>query len=589
MDLLAETVILSRAVLDFLRGVPNQHVLLFAHPGYEACAQVVREIRQQVPTMRITLLTHVTLTAHQQDELGVFEVLTFDKSAAASRAALLRMGREVLRRVRKAGFGATLIWYRGWDTAQHRLALEIFSLVDGVGAAAAWDDRTGRLRRIAPVAVLLGRIPYTALKLGMVSVAVGLMHLLAGRAERRRPEPGLPGGGPLRIGFLRTDLEVAMMDMRVGGSVAHVQGIVGGLLDAGHSVTTYAAAPLAGLDPQRAPGRRIPVWLSSDLPMEMLEAIANVPFVWHGLRQMRRDGVQAIYQRYSLLNVSGVILGALLRVPVVLEVNNSEVEMRQKWSRLRLPRLARRLERLALTRADLVITVSDRNRQTFAELGYTPLNLRVTPNAVNPTIFAPERGDGGLRERLGLNGRVIIGFVGLFYPWHGVVHLARAFVALAPHAPEAHLLLVGDGDERARVEGLLAEAGLLGRATFTGLVPHGDVPHYLQAMDVVTAPHAPWKEFFGSPIKLFEYMSSGRAVVASDLGQLGEIIQHARTGLLVPPGDEAALAEALLRLVRAPDLRASLGRAARADVLAHHTWQRTAAAILQACGPQPTL
>lgn len=577
---------LTPEIVGFLRGIPGRRLLLFAHPGFEACVQLLGQIKEQVPDLRITLLTHVTLTVQQQHDLAVEAVLTFDKGAVSSRAALLRLGQDVLRRVRHGGFSATVIWYRGWETAQHRLILEVFSLLDGVGTAVAWDDRSGAMRRIRPAAIIFGRIPYTMIKLLLVGLALLVAQVAARLAGLRPIRRRRHTGGPLRIGFLRTDLEVALMDMSVGGSVSHVQGIVGGLLDAGHTVTTYAAAPLAGLDPQRVPARTIPVWLSSDLPIEMLEVLANLPFIWHGVRRMRQDGIQLIYQRYSLHNVAGILLGAWLGVPVVLEANNSEVQMRQKWSRLRLAGLARRLERLALTRADLVVTVSERNRQTFSEMGYAPINLRVMPNAVNPTVFSTERGDGGLRQRLGLETKVVIGFVGLFYPWHGVVHLARAFVALAAQAPQAHLLLVGDGDDRARVQGVLTEAGLSERVTFAGMVPHAQVPHYLQAMDIVTAPHAPWKEFFGSPIKLFEYMSSGRAVVVSNLGQLGEIIQDARTGLLVPPGDEAALAAALLRLTGDPALRAALGAAARAEVLAHHTWQQTAAAILQACGPE---
>lgn len=582
---MTNAVALTPELCDFLRQVPGGRLLLFAHPGYEACVQLLRQIGAQVPGLRITLLTYVTLTPQQQAELGAEAVLTFDKGAVASRTALLRLARATLASVRGGGFGATLIWYRGWDTCQYRLVLELFTLLDGVGLAAAWDDRSGRLRRIRPAPVLFGRIPFTLGKLLLVGLALLLAQLLLPVAALGRPARRRHRGGPLRIGFLRTDLEVAMQELSVGGSVSHVQGVVGGMLDEGHRVITYAAAPLAGLDPQRVPARCIPVWLSSDLPMECLELLANVPFIWHGLRQMRRDGIDLIYQRYSLHNAAGVLLARLLGIPVVLEANNSEVEMRRQWSRLFLPGLARRLERLVLTRADLVVTVSERNRQTFHELGYTPVNLQVMPNAVDPKRFAPEQGDGGLRAQLGLEGRVVIGFVGLFYPWHGVAHLARAFAALASQAPAAHLLLVGDGDERSRVQAILEAAGLLDRVTFTGLVPHARVPHYLQAMDIVVAPHAPWKEFFGSPIKLFEYMASGRAVVVSNLGQLGEIIRDGETGLLVPPGDETALAAALRELVDAPALRTALGAAARADVIAHHTWRQTVAAILRSSGP----
>ena len=118
---------------------------------------------------------------------------------------------------------------------------------------------------------------------------------------------------------------------------------------------------------------------------------------------------------------------------------------------------------------------------------------------------------------------------------------------------------------------------------FTGLVPQQEGPEHLAAMDILIAPHVPNADgtrFFGSPTKLFEYMAMGRAIVASRLEQLGEILEDGRTALLVPPADEASLAQAMTRLCDDTGLRGRLGDAARRRAMERHTWGAHAGALI---------
>jgi glycosyltransferase involved in cell wall biosynthesis len=117
-----------------------------------------------------------------------------------------------------------------------------------------------------------------------------------------------------------------------------------------------------------------------------------------------------------------------------------------------------------------------------------------------------------------------------------------------------------------------------------GAVTPTDVPRYLHSLDVAVAPYPDYSHFYFSPLKLFEYMAAGLPIVASGIGQVREILRDNETGLLVTPGDAAALTATLARVARDPDLRTRLGAAARAAVVRDRTWAAVVARVLQLAG-----
>jgi glycosyltransferase involved in cell wall biosynthesis len=165
-----------------------------------------------------------------------------------------------------------------------------------------------------------------------------------------------------------------------------------------------------------------------------------------------------------------------------------------------------------------------------------------------------------------------------------VLVLAEA-IKLIPADLRLRFLMVGTGALHGEMSRILSAEREAGRVIFTGPVLHERVPALLDACDVLVSPHVPLAEgadFFGSPTKLFEYMAMGKGIVASRLGQIGEVLTHEVTALLVEPGNAQELSLAIMRLAESRALREALGASARQAAIERHTWTRNAQNILEA-------
>lgn len=230
--------------------------------------------------------------------------------------------------------------------------------------------------------------------------------------------------------------------------------------------------------------------------------------------------------------------------------------------------------RLSFGAATTLICVSEAAKRHFiSKWNVAPEKIVVVPNGVDTAAFDPRESAHQLRDRLGLNSEPVIMFVGGFQPWHGLEQLVEAFAAVARKRPAARLILVGDGPARPAVEQQIGQMGLAKSVCITGYVAHEAIPDWLAMADVVVAPYpALPEELWFSPLKLFEYMAAGKAIVASQAGQIAEVIQHGHNGLLVRPGNISQLAEATLDLLDDPGQRMRLGQNARQQAVEQHSW-----------------
>lgn len=281
-----------------------------------------------------------------------------------------------------------------------------------------------------------------------------------------------------------------------------------------------------------------------------------------------------IYARHELSEVPALMLLKLLGARIALEVNAVVAEERQQGAGEFATRLTRWGERLAFRASDRIFCVSGYLRNRLIAAGVEPGAIRVTHNGIAPADF-PE---AALRPAA--DPVRVIGFNGTNKPWHGLGVLVSAFAALSPGRPDLKLLIVGPASPEleARIEAL----GLTARVEITGHLPHDAAIAQTRRFDIAVLPDCPPHN---SPLKLFEYMGLGKPIIAAATPAVGEILTDGETAVLIAPGSQAALVEALERLIDDAPARDRLGRAARQDVLERFTWRRNALTVLSTCLP----
>lgn len=282
-----------------------------------------------------------------------------------------------------------------------------------------------------------------------------------------------------------------------------------------------------------------------------------------------------VYERYSLFSTAGLDFARQARLPFVLEVNSPLILETIRYRQLALPKMAGAIEKHVFTGADKVIAISDAVKEYI--YGVAPeARVMVIPNGVNVDRFSYNgTTDDPNHPSVQTNeADFTVGFVGNIRPWHGVELLIDSFANIAQEDKRSRLLIIGDsGKMMLDLEKRCQSLGLDGRVIFTGAISFDDIPVYLRGTDVLVAPYPNLPDFYFSSLKLFEYMAAGKAIVASKIGQIAEILEHEKTALLVPPGDKYALCDAISRLRKNPELRRRLGENARNEACQKHTWR----------------
>lgn len=382
--------------------------------------------------------------------------------------------------------------------------------------------------------------------------------------------------------YLRTNYS---LNLKSGGSVAHTEGVVNAL-DKIIDLEVISNDPLNYFYPDiqiiKPILKKVPI---------INELLYNFKII---LKLRDRINHDFIYHRYSGESFCAAYLAKRNKTPLILEFNSFETWKIKNWKekgssikmlikkRLKLFFVSR-IESYNLRFASLIVVVSDVLKDDLMKLGIPENKILVNPNGVNIERFDIVKEDCiiQLKKELELENKFVFGFIGTFGHWHGSVELAKAIEHFYFHHPEhqtnVSFLLIGDGHFMPEVHEIVSKQPWSDNVLLTGLIPQKDAPKYLKLTDCLISPHVgnpDGTKFFGSPTKLFEYMACNRPIIASNLDQIGIILEHEKTAILVEPGNIIELSNAMNELYRSKALAKSIALQAYQLVKSKYTWDK---------------
>ena len=312
-----------------------------------------------------------------------------------------------------------------------------------------------------------------------------------------------------------------------------------------------------------------------------------------------------IYERYCVGNYAAAKLSKDLGIPYILEYNGSEISMKKSFDArgYEYEDIYRLGELFVFQQATAITVVSKIIADCLIKDGVDQRKILVNPNACSPEDYRPPEKSHRkyLRSQYKWSDKnLVIGFIGTFGGWHGIDVIAKALPIICKKLPEARFLLIGDGNFKNLVTEAVDKHNLHKEVVLTGTVPQQEGAKLLGLCDILVSPHSSNmvdSRFFGSPTKLFEYMSMGQGIVASDLEQIGEVLtpnlkvkdllssgqklKGNELAVVCKPGDVDEFVEGVVYLARNPEQRKLLGRNARNKVLENHTWSNHVKTLLR--------
>lgn len=295
------------------------------------------------------------------------------------------------------------------------------------------------------------------------------------------------------------------------------------------------------------------LWRVARLPYYGLRSIIHALRI---LRLARKETFDVIYERSSRSSLAGTAAALILRIPLVLEVND------QHWQSLSV-RIAKKI----VTPEKSVMARSMQDKVVALEW------------AVNTEMFHPFVDAQPIRHKYGITMRRVVVFVGSGLPWHGLREIVAAAPIVLEQCRDVIFLIVGGGSEISEWQRVVQERGWGKWFQFTGPIGYESVPAYVAAAEIALAPYnsglaKEQRHQFASPLKVLEYMASGKALIVTKVGNVRQTVKDGINGLVISEDSPHALAEAIILLLNDSKLREMLGQQARAVAEENFSWRR---------------
>lgn len=285
-----------------------------------------------------------------------------------------------------------------------------------------------------------------------------------------------------------------------------------------------------------------------------------------------------IYERANYLQLSGINISKKHNIKHVLEINSPYTEERiTLQGKSLLLKRAINIEKEQTLKTNLPVVVSSALQNYFSEKYNIKKNhFLITPNAINlnkittNTVLVEE-----LNSKYKPKGELIIGFVGSFFKWHGIDILIKAFAKVSISNPNVKLIIIGTGEIEKELKELAIQTSSK-QIIFTGRISHNEIFNYISIFDIAIMPNSNW---YGSPVKVFEYGILKKAIIAPDYMPLKDVMQNNKDAILIQPNVEN-LKNAMQKLISDKELRNKLALSFYNKIINNYTWKKNAEKVL---------
>ncbi len=362
-----------------------------------------------------------------------------------------------------------------------------------------------------------------------------------------------------------------------GAEGIHIQSIVNQLKELGHEVRVVS---LVGENTEFRSSQEAKEskWdkIKAVIPKPVYE-LAEIAYNLKGkamlMSAIKEFKPDIIYDRYAHFSFSALWAASKTNVPLILEVNSPYSIQKRQWEKIYFPGLSEMGERKIFNKAPHIIVVSSPLKKIVMEYGVPEEKITVLPNGTDVERFNPALDVSNLRKELNIEGKTVIGFVGILRRWHNIDKLIDILEEVDLKKQNAVMLFLGDGPSYQELKEYNDEKGNTETIKFLGRIAHSEIQRYVALMDIAVSPHA---TPYSSPMKILEYMAMEKAVLAPDMPNITDLIEHSKTGVLFKSDDANALKKELVELIQDSGLRENLGRAAREKVLREITKKKNA-------------
>jgi glycosyltransferase involved in cell wall biosynthesis len=380
------------------------------------------------------------------------------------------------------------------------------------------------------------------------------------------------------------------------GSSVHGKAFIDSVRKLGHRVTPWPPAPSAGPGAQRGvrsgAGKKRLQQRFKDLENRIKETAGafsgwvdplfhlayNIKNYVRMTRLIAKDRPDIIIFRQRLFNLAPYWIARIHDIPVINEINAlKKVESGLLSEKRKLPGMIAWGEKIAINSGDAVFVVSKALQNGIREYSFNK-EVIVVPNGVDTEVFDPARHNSDtIKTSLGLNGKTVLGYVGSYQKWHGLEISIDIIERLQRVDKKYHLLLIGNGRQYPAIQKRIREKRLDHAVTLLPSVCHSAIPAHIGTFDFALMTYPAFNGFYFSPLKLFEYMAMGICVIATGIGQISDVIEHRKSGMLVNPPEPENFVDAILE---AESDISAMGSEARNRVQRQYTWQINAQSII---------